>query len=72
LYIDSKNFDAGHIISEYNGGEMNVDNIVPICRSCNSSMGKKNMNEYIQTHHPECFKNFMNKKYNLIIINSLN
>jgi 5-methylcytosine-specific restriction endonuclease McrA len=38
---------CGHIISEFNGGELKLDNLMPICNSCNSSMGTKNMNEYI-------------------------
>jgi hypothetical protein len=36
------NFHCGHIISEYNGGETNLDNLKPICPNCNFKMGKKN------------------------------
>ena len=32
--------DAGHIISEYNG-ESILENLKPICKSCNCSMGSK-------------------------------
>ena len=39
-------WEAGHIISEYNGGTINIDNLKPICKSCNCSMGCKNWNEY--------------------------
>ena len=39
-------FAAGHIISEYNGGEAEPNNLRPICKSCNSSMGSKNWDDY--------------------------
>lgn len=38
---------AGHIKSEANGGEILVDNLRPICGSCNSSMGIKNMRDFM-------------------------
>lgn len=62
--INSKSFHAGHIISEHNGGEIIVDNIIPVCSGCNLSMGKKNMVEFIQDHYPnqlDRFHNRMNK-----------
>ena len=37
---------AGHIISEYNGGKTIIENLRPICKNCNSSMGSKNWNDY--------------------------
>jgi hypothetical protein len=40
------NFQCGHIESEVNGGETHVDNLLPICQSCNGSMGSMNLNEY--------------------------
>ena len=45
--IYQASFSCGHIISEFNGGELKLDNLKPICSSCNSSMSTKNMNEYI-------------------------
>lgn len=48
--IYQASFSCGHIISEYNGGELKLDNVKPICASCNSSMGTKNMDEYIKEH----------------------
>jgi len=45
--ISKNNFDCGHIISEKNGGNVHLDNLKPICRSCNSSMGATNMNDFI-------------------------
>ena len=65
--ITQHTFDAGHIISRYNKGKDTVDNIVPICPSCNKSMGTQNMSDYIKRHHPEQLKSFKNKSYNFIL-----
>jgi hypothetical protein len=46
--IYQASFSCGHIIAESNGGELKLNNLKPICSSCNSSMGTKNMNEYIE------------------------
>lgn len=48
--IDSKNFEAGHIIPEAKGGPTNVDNLRPICSCCNKSMGTQNMDEFKQKY----------------------
>jgi len=45
--ITQLNFSCGHIISEFNNGELKLNNLKPICVSCNSSMGTKNMDEFI-------------------------
>ena len=45
--ITQMSFHCGHIISEANGGEIKLDNLRPICHSCNSSMGTVNMDEFI-------------------------
>jgi hypothetical protein len=50
------NFDCGHVISERLGGANTLNNLRPICRLCNNSMGIKNMNEFIQ----ECGFNMNN------------
>jgi hypothetical protein len=42
-------FNCEHIIAESNGGETIVSNLKPICQNCNSSMGTKNMEEFIKT-----------------------
>lgn len=39
-------FQCGHIISEYNGGVTEVNNLRPICSSCNQSMGKTNWGDW--------------------------
>ena len=41
--IDSKNFECGHIVSVKEGGATNIDNLLPICSSCNKSMGTENL-----------------------------
>jgi hypothetical protein len=48
--ISQMNFSCGHIISETNGGEINLENLKPICVSCNSSMGTQNMDEFIKIY----------------------
>lgn len=42
-------FQCGHIISEYNGGETEPNNLRPICQGCNASMGYKNWEEWDKT-----------------------
>ena len=46
--ITQLSFNCGHIIAEYNGGQMIVSNLKPICQNCNSSMGTKDMNEFMK------------------------
>ncbi len=48
--ITQMSFHCGHIISEANGGELKMDNLKPICQSCNSSMGTKDMNEFMSQY----------------------
>jgi len=44
--IDSKNFECGHIKSVNAGGGTNIENLLPICSSCNKSMGTQNLLEF--------------------------
>jgi hypothetical protein len=41
--IQFTDFSAGHIQSEYDGGQITVNNIRPICKRCNSSCGVLNL-----------------------------
>lgn len=66
--INSKTFEGGHIISEHNGGQVNIDNILPICHQCNLSMGSVNMNEYVEKYHPKNMGNFVKRKYTLTTV----
>ena len=43
--IAQMNFHCGHIISEFNGGKMTIDNLIPLCQLCNSSMGKTKLKD---------------------------
>ena len=47
--ITQLSFNCGHIIAEYNGGQMIVSNLKPICQNCNSSMGTRDMNEFMRS-----------------------
>lgn len=48
--ITQLEFHCGHVKSEKCGGKMTVENMRPICSSCNLSMGTKNMNDFIKEH----------------------
>jgi hypothetical protein len=45
--ISQMSFHCGHVVAEHNGGKLMVDNLRPICQSCNSSMRTMNMFEYM-------------------------
>ena len=47
--ITQLSFHCGHIIAEANGGETTVSNLKPICQNCNSSMGTKDMNKFMES-----------------------
>ena len=44
--IDSKHFEAGHVVAEANNGETILNNLRPICSCCNKSVGVKNLDEF--------------------------
>lgn len=48
--ISQMDFNCGHVISEFNGGKITLDNLKPICSLCNTSMGIKNMDEFIANY----------------------
>lgn len=67
--IDSKSFHAGHIVSVHDGGGNNVENLKPICATCNLSMGTQNLEEFKQMYYNgvdsmECDTNIEIKGYN--------
>lgn len=45
--ISTATFHCGHVVSEKNGGSLIIDNLRPICGQCNSSIGSKNMEEFM-------------------------
>jgi len=40
------NFECGHLISEYNGGKTEIENLIPICGLCNKSMSSNNYENF--------------------------
>ena len=44
--ISQLNFHCGHVVAEANGGTISIDNLRPICKSCNCSMGTNNLEDY--------------------------
>lgn len=51
--ISDSNFHCGHVISEYNGGDLSIENLRAICSECNTSMGTTHMKEYTETYYPK-------------------
>jgi len=47
-FISQMSFHCGHVVSEYHGGKVEVSNLRPICQNCNSSMGKRHMEEFME------------------------
>ena len=46
VYIRQIEFHCGHVIAEACGGQINIDNLRPICAQCNLSMRTMNMDEF--------------------------
>ena len=44
--ITSHHFEAGHVKAEVKGEKLNIENLRPICRKCNSNMGTMNLNKF--------------------------
>jgi hypothetical protein len=45
--ISNTNFEVGHVLSEKNSGSHEINNLRPICFSCNHSMGAENMIDFV-------------------------
>ena len=41
------NFECGHIVAKTNGGKYDIDNLRPICGTCNKSMGTMHMKDFV-------------------------
>jgi 5-methylcytosine-specific restriction endonuclease McrA len=50
-------WEAGHVIAEANGGNTDIENLRPVCMSCNRSMGKTNMFEFMKEYNMKGIKN---------------
>ncbi len=46
------NFQAGHRLAEANGGTITLDNLIPICASCNQSMGTEHFDTWSRRGAP--------------------
>ena len=57
--ISQMAFEAGHVIPECKGGLCTVENLRPICKSCNGSMGSINMNEFMKQYYLIIYSSFM-------------
>ncbi len=51
--LERENSQCGHIIPFFYGGQNTIDNLEPICGSCNSDMGIENLNTYKNRMFPE-------------------
>jgi 5-methylcytosine-specific restriction endonuclease McrA len=56
--ISLEDFHIGHIQPESKGGIMASDNLLPICSTCNLSMGSSNMRDYIEKYYPNNISQF--------------
>ena len=58
-------FQWAHILAHSKGGECNIDNMIPICRNCNSSMGNTHMFTWVKGNKSEeVIINFIEKMRN--------
>eukprot|EP00798_Chlamydomonas_sp_ICE-L_P017333 gene17333-23642_t len=48
--ITQQDFECGHVVSRAMGGATILDNLLPICRSCNRSMGTTDMRVFKETY----------------------
>jgi hypothetical protein len=48
--IKMVDFECGHVKSYATGGSQEIDNLRPICRQCNGSMGTTNMIDFVKKH----------------------
>ena len=56
--VSQLTFEVGHVISVFEGGTLDVENLRPICSSCNQSMGSMNMIRFIKIQNLKGTKNF--------------
>jgi hypothetical protein len=44
--IRNTSFHCGHVLSEKEGGDLNINNLRPVCSSCNLGMGTRDMRSF--------------------------
>ena len=64
--IEKDDFHAGHILAEVNGGTIDLDNLLPICSCCNSSMGSTHMRDFVAKFFKKNLKKFDKRQKALI------
>ena len=45
------NFHAGHIVAEAHQGKTALDNLIPLCALCNTSMGTTNVFDFVSKYN---------------------
>jgi 5-methylcytosine-specific restriction endonuclease McrA len=48
--ITQQDFECGHVVAAALGGAARVENLRPLCRSCNRSMGAEDMRAFARRH----------------------
>lgn len=48
--ITRANFHCGYVVAKKNNGSMRISNLRPICGLCNSSLGTKNMINFMKKY----------------------
>jgi hypothetical protein len=51
--INSEDFEAGHITARARGGLTTIENLLPMCITCNREMGVRNAYEFQQDRYPQ-------------------
>ena len=67
--ITANSFAAGHVKSEVSGGTLHIDNLRPICNSCNSSMANQNMFVWLEKQQLPGWYQFLIKEPIMVYLN---
>ena len=49
--ISIDNYHVGHVIAEINGGKTTLDNLIPLCMLCNTSIQRQNVYDFIKKYN---------------------
>lgn len=61
--ISISNFERGHVRSRLEGGDFTIENLKPICKGCNTSMGSYDLGEFMKLNNYTKSKNFYGYQY---------
>jgi len=59
--ISAISYEAGHIVAEKEGGKTDVNNLVPVCGTCNKSMSIKNLKSFMKESYNRDFDAVVSK-----------